>query len=68
MKKRLQWIYNENGDLSKKGIVFVVIVSIAVALFLDVVANNYHACADGLENEPRYTIQEVISMGYLKVK
>ena len=39
-----------------------------VALFLDVVANNYRACADSLENEPRYTIQEITAMGYLKVK
>ena len=68
MKKRFRWIYDTNGDLSKKGIVFVVVVSIAVALFLDVVANNYRACADSLENEPRYTIQEITAMGYLKVK
>lgn len=68
MKKRFQWLYTQDGDLSKRGIVFVIVLSIAVALFLDVCANTYHACADGLEDEPRYTIQEITSMGYLKVR
>ena len=68
MKERFHWIYAENGDLSKRGIAFVVVLSIAVALFLDVFARTYGAYADTLKYEPRYTIQEFMAMGYVKVK
>ena len=36
-------IYKENGDLSVKGIIFTVILSISLALFIDLCCNCFRA-------------------------
>jgi hypothetical protein len=68
MQKRFCWMYAENGDLNQRGVVFIVVLSIVVALFLDVFVHAYSTYADTLKYEPRYTIQEITSMGYVKIE
>ena len=68
MKRLFKGIYTEEGDLSRKGIVFIVMVSVVVALLLDVSVHYCSAYTGKVEVEPRYTLQEIMSMGYIKVR